>query len=197
MSKKSQKVAGRPRKNTKAPVPWDTIDKFLVHGEKIQEGKSTRTHFPSYREIGERFGVSHSSVARYSQRHNCLQRRQQTAKEVLRISDKKLAQFRADELTLKRDDMIRMLEKYLVQFEEALSEGRVRCDNPTDFNTMVRLREFLLGNAEADTGAVAGITLEQIEERYMAMQKMWDESTPAMRGEVVPRKRKKDKDTLH
>ena len=98
MSKKSQKVAGRPRKNTKAPVPWDTIDKFLVHGEKIQEGKSTRTHFPSYREIGERFGVSHSSVARYSQRHNCLQRRQQTAKEVLRISDKKLAQFRADEL---------------------------------------------------------------------------------------------------
>ena len=126
-----------------------------------------------------------------------MQRRKQASKEVLRLSDEKLVQYRADEIALKRDDMIRMLEKFLFQFEEALSEGRVRCDNPTDFNTMVRLREFLLGNADADTGTVAGITLEQIEERYKEMQKMWDESTPEMRGEVVPMKRKSDKETLH
>jgi len=34
---------------------------------------------------------------------------------------------------------------YLVGFEQALGEGRVRFDNPTDFNTMLRLKEFILG----------------------------------------------------
>ena len=186
MREKKDKKAGRPKKSTKSPVPWDTIDKLLVHGEKVKKGKATTTHFPSFRELAKRFGISHSSISRYATHHNCLQRRTQATKKVLKFSDDKLAQYRAEELALKRDDLLRMLEKFMVQFEEALSEGRVRCDNPTDFNTMVRLREFLLGNADANTGVVANITLEKIAERYEQMQKEWDESTPEMRGEVVP-----------
>jgi hypothetical protein len=186
MNEKKERKIGRPKKNGEAKVPWDTVDKLLVHGEKVKTDKGTSTHFPSFRELGKRFDVAHSSIARYSQQHNCLQRRAQAAKKVLQISDEKLAQFRADELTLKRDDMLRMLEKFLIQFEVALNEGRVRCDNPTDFNTMVRLRAFIIGDADERNELVAGLTLDDLIEAHKEYREAMIESTPEMRGELVP-----------
>ena len=189
-----KKGAGRPSKSGNPKVPWGEVDELLVHGEKNETGE---IRYPSFRDLAKRFQISHSSVSRYSRHHNCLERREKAKKAKQVMTDFKLNELRADETALKRDDLIRAVERFLLQFEKAIIENRVRCDNPTDYNTMVRLREFLLGNAEADTGTVAGITLEQIEERYKEMQKMWDESTPEMRGQVVPMKRKSDKETIH
>ena len=199
MSDKKQKKCGRPRKNSEPVVSWDMVDKLLVHGEKVETNEGFTIEFPSFRQLAKRFNISHSSVARYAKLHNCLQRRSQVDKKARAISDDQLARLRADEITVTRDDILRTLEIFILKFEEALSEGRVRCDNPTDFNTMLRLREFILGNADSRTGAVEGITLEKIAERYEQMQKEWDESTPEMRGEVVsiqgdsPKKKK----TIH
>lgn len=185
--------AGRPSKSGEPKVSWDEIDELLVHGEKEELG----IHYPSFRELAKRFQISHSSVSRYSKHHNCLERREKAKNATQILTDFKLSDLRADEIALKRSDLIRAVERFLLKFEKAIIEDRVRCDNPTDYNVMSRLWELLRGNADEDTGTVAGITLEQIEERYKEMQKMWDESTPEMRGVVVPTKRKPGKDSLH
>lgn len=199
MSDKNQKKGGRPRKNSEPLVAWDMVDKLLVQGEKVESDKGITTEFPTFRQLAKRFNISHSSVARYAKLHNCLQRRRQVAKKAQDISDDQLARLRAEELTVTRDDILRILEIFFLKFEQALSEGRVRCDNPTDFNTMLRLREFVLGNSDSRTETVCNITLDKIEEKYKQLQKEWDASTPEMRGEVVPIKggSSKHKKTIH
>jgi hypothetical protein len=66
---------GRPRR-ADGPVDYNAIDKLLVSGEDVMGPDGARRHrFPSFREIGGRFGVSHSLVAKYAREHNCVERR--------------------------------------------------------------------------------------------------------------------------
>ena len=52
---------GRPPKRDGPKVPYDEIDKLLVHGEVVEaESGGTTTTYPSYRELARRYGCSHS-----------------------------------------------------------------------------------------------------------------------------------------
>ncbi|WP_275472525.1 hypothetical protein [Myxococcus hansupus] len=69
-------------------------------------------------------------------------------------------------------------------FEEALAEGRVRVDNPTDFNTMVRLKEFVQGGADSRQELHASFSLEGLQARHAQALRAARETTTAVRGEV-------------
>lgn len=177
---------GRRPKGDGPAFPHDEVEQLLVHGEAVESahGTGSEMHYPSYREIAQRYGVAHSLIARFARAHNCLARRHQAAQRVKDLADTKLIELRADHLALSRDDAVRVIDRYLVQFEEALAEGRVRCDNPSDFNLMLRLKSFIMGDADSRHELLGGITLDDLQERHQVMLRQWEESTAEMRGEV-------------
>ncbi len=184
-SKKENRRRGRPAKNSETLVNWDAVDSLLVEGEQVETDNGVVTGYPTYRDLAGRFGVSHSLIGKYAAEHNCLERRKQNQKRARSLANSRLSEFRAHELALKSDDIIRAIERYMVDFEEALVEGRVRCDNPADYNTMVRLRAFVEGDADSRSEIVAGVSLEELEQRHGEMLKSFSESSSPVRGEVI------------
>ncbi len=177
---------GRPKKNAGPAFPHDEADKLLVHGEEVESpsGAGMIVRYPSYREVAERFGVANSLIAKYSKAHNCMRRRKQAQKRISEMVDTKLAELRADKLAVSKDDAVRIIDRFLVEFEQALKEGRVRCDNPSDYNTMIRLKSFLEGDADSRHEVLGGLTLEDIQRQHKQMREDWAASTPKMRGKT-------------
>ncbi len=188
MAKQNENIgnSGRRIKSDGPALPRDEVDRLLVHGEAVvlADGKSGTVRYPSYRELADRYGVAPSLVAKYSKEHNCLVRRKQSKKRAQELADEKLAELRAEDLAVSRDDAVRIIDRFVLQFDEALKEGRVRCDNPADLNTMLRLKALLLGDADSRQETLGGLTLEDVQQRHKAMLENWDTSTPEMRGEA-------------
>jgi hypothetical protein len=177
---------GRPRKSEGPRVPYEEVDRLLVFGEVIpcDDGSdNTQVVFPSYRQLGDRYGVSHTVIAEYAKKHNIQRRRKEVQARIQSKAEQKLIEHRATALALSKDDELRIIDRYLAGFEEALGEGRVRFDNPADFNTMVRLKEFVQGNADSRQEIHASLSLEALQARHRKMVRTV-EATPAERGEV-------------
>jgi hypothetical protein len=162
------KKNGRPLKNDPPRLPHHEVDRLLVHGELIEgeDGAPPTVVYPSYRDLARRYGVNHSVVAAYAKKHNCLHRREVAQARVSARSDEKLIEQRAAALAFGRAEVMRIIDRYIGAFEAALADGRVRCDNPTDFNTMLRLKEYLDGGPDSRKEVTAGITLEALQARY-------------------------------
>jgi hypothetical protein len=183
----SRSRGGRPRKSEGPRVPYEEVDRLLVFGEVLpcEDGSgSTQVVFPSYRDLGERYGVSHSVIAEYAKTHNIQRRRKEAQSRIQAKTEQKLVEQRATALALSKDDELRIIDRYLVGFEQALDEGRVRFDNPADFNTMLRLKEFTKGNADSRAEVHASLSLESLQARHRQMMRTV-EATPEERGETV------------
>lgn len=180
-----KRKTGRPRKSEEPALPRQELDKALVFGDvKTLPDGSTMTSYASYRELAERFGVATSLVANYSREHNCLRRREEAKVRIATKADQKLIELRANAIAVSKDDALKMIDGYLLGFEEALAEGRVRVDNPTDFNTLVRLKEYLMGGADSRQELHATFSLESLQARHAQALRAARETTPAERGEV-------------
>jgi hypothetical protein len=177
---------GRPRKSEGPRVPYEELDRILVFGEVVpcEDGNGTTVQFPSYRELADRYGVSHSVIAEYAKTHNAQRRRKEAQSRIQAKAENKLVELRASAIALSKDDELRIIDRYLGGFEDALSEGRVRFDNPADFNTMVRLKEFVLGNADSRQEIHASLSLESLQTRHRQMLRTV-EASPAERGEMA------------
>ena len=164
----SGRKTGRPRKSEPPRIPYDELDRVLVHGEEVacEDGETKTVVYPSYRELAARHGVSHSLIAKYSRKHGCMKRRKEAKARVVVQVDQKLTELRAEELAISKDDTLRMIDSYFAGFNQALRDGRVRFDNPSDFNTMVRLREFIQGGADSRPELHASITLDELQRRH-------------------------------
>jgi hypothetical protein len=183
----SKKKAGRRRKGEGPSFPREEVDRLLVHGELVEmpDGNAMHVVYPTYRDIAERFGVAHSIIADYAKQHNCLRRRERVQQRVQIMADTQLAEFRAHQLAVTRDDQVRAIDKFLVKFEEAIEEGRVRTDNPSDYNSMSRLKAFLLGDADSRQQLLNGMpSLEELQKAHKQLLETENELTPAVRGEV-------------
>ncbi|WP_434345710.1 AT hook motif domain protein [Myxococcus virescens] len=181
----AKRKTGRPRKSEEPALPRQELDRALVFGDvKTLPDGSTMTSYASYRELAERFGVATSLVANYAKEHNCLRRREEAKTRIATKADQKLIELRANAIAVSKDDALKMIDGYLLGFEEALSEGRVRVDNPTDFNTMVRLKEFVQGGADSRQELHATFSLEGLQARHAQALRAARETTPAERGEV-------------
>ncbi len=177
---------GRPRKGEGPRVPYEDLDRILVFGEVVpcEDGNGTTVYYPSYRELAERYGVSNSVIADYAKTHNIQRRRREAQARVQAKAEHKLVELRASAIALSKDDELRIIDGYIAGFEKAIAEGRVRFDNPADFNTMVRLKEFVLGNADSRQEIHAALSLESLQARHRQMIRAADTS-PAERGEVA------------
>ncbi len=162
---------GRPRKGEGPRVPYEELDRILVFGEvaPCEDGNGTTVVFPSYRELADRYGVSHSVVADYAKSRNVQRRRKEASARVQAKAEQKLVEARATAIAYSKDDELRIIDGYLAGFEKALADGRVRFDNPADFNTMVRLKEFVQGNADSRQEIHASLSLEVLQARHRQM----------------------------
>jgi hypothetical protein len=176
---------GRPRKSEGPRVPYEEVDRILVFGEVVpcEDGNGTTVVYPSYRELAERYGVSNSVIAEYAKTHNVQRRRREAQARIQAKAENKLVEMRATAIALSKDDELRIIDGYLSGFEKALGEGRVRFDNPADFNTMVRLKEFVMGNADSRQEIHAALSLESLQARHRQVMRVADASS-AERGEV-------------
>ena len=116
-------------------------------------------------------------IAHYAKKHNCLRRREEATARIAVETDKKLVELRATAIAMSKDDELRIIDTYLAGFEGALADGRVRFDNPTDFNTMVRLKEFIQGGADSRQEIHAALSLEDIQARHRRMLKTVEASS--------------------
>ncbi|NVJ27317.1 AT hook motif domain protein [Myxococcus sp. AM011] len=191
-----KRKTGRPRKSEEPALPRQELDRALVFGDvKSLPDGSTMTSYASYRELAERFGVATSLVANYAKEHNCLRRREEAKTRIATKADQQLIELRAKAIAVSKDDALKMIDGYLLGFEEALAEGRVRVDNPTDFNTMVRLKEFVQGGADSRQELHATFSLEGLQARHAQALRAARETTPAERGEVDAEAESSDEDT--
>lgn len=171
----SGKPVGRPKKGEGPHLPYEEIDRLLVFGELVltSDGKSKTVVYPSYRELAQRYGVAHSLIADYGRRHNCLRRRNVARARVEEQTDQRLVELRAKAQAVSRDQVIRIIDTYLAGFERALAEGRVRSDNASDFNMMVRLKEFMVGGADSRHVHTV-LSLADLQARHRRMLKIME-----------------------
>jgi len=152
-----------------------------VYGEQTDDGK---VRFPSMRDIARRFRVSHSVIAEYARRHDCLGRRQRVQAEARDLCDRKVAESVADALVVEKQQMDKLACEFIGEFGRALREGRVGADSFADFNQAVRLVQLLRGEADARQEHLAGITLERIGERHRVWLETMARPPAALTGQV-------------
>lgn len=186
-SESTGNAIGRPKKGEGPRIPYSELDRILVFGEVVDcdDGKGTTVVYPSYRDLGRRYGVSHSLIADFAKKHNCMRRREVAQARIAEKTDQKLIEMRAQSLAMSKDDELRIIDTYLAGFEKALSEGRVRFDNPADFNTMVRLKEFVQGGADSRQEVHAVLSLEELQARHRRMMKTIEANRTAELDEVT------------
>jgi hypothetical protein len=174
---------GRPRKSEAPRIDYQQVDRLLVFGEVVpaDDGKGTAVYFPSYRELGERYGVAHSLIAQYSKRHDCMGRREVAQARITAQSDHKLVELRANAIAYTREEEMRLVDTYLAGFERALSEGRIRFDSPSDFNTILRLKMVLRGDVDSRQEVHTWLSLEDLQARHVRMLRRVDTSGAAPR----------------
>jgi plasmid maintenance system antidote protein VapI len=176
---------GRPSRIDSPNIPWNEVDRALVMGEMVQLPDGTQsTQYPALRELGRRYGVSHSAMVKYWQDHHCERRRETARQRLLDRTEEKITELRATAIAISKDDALRIIDKYLVKFEEALDQDRVRYDVPADFNTMLRLKEFLTGAPDSRTESTTSFTLEMLQERHARMLKETRQLSSAEMGIV-------------
>ena len=183
---KPNRPRGRPKRVDAPIVPWDEVDRLLVHGEVVKDEESGQksTSFPSLSELGKRYGVSKNRIWQYASKHKCLERRKESAaREQIRY-DRIVSARRAEARALATSDVVRVVDAYIVGFEQALEEGKVRFDSPGDLDRLVRLKELLLGNADSRQEVQGGITLEAIQARHQRVRAQVDGLTPEVSGVV-------------
>ena len=176
---------GRPRHQDAPVIPFEELDRLLVHGEVqlLEDGKRT-TVFPTYRELADKYGVVASVIAEYAKRHNTMKRRKLAEARVEKRTDEKLVELRSDALAFGDARLLELIDAFLVEFEKALKEGRVRADSPADVNTLVRLRSFLQGGADSRAEVQNSLSLEVLSERHERYLRDAENATPAMAGVI-------------
>lgn len=177
---------GRPRKGEEPLVDYDELDKLLVYGERApaDDGSGITTVYPTYRQLSERFGISSSVISAYAKSRNCMARRERARRRTQLRVEEKMVEARAEAIVVTKERELQIIDAYLAGFEKAITEGRVRFDNPTDYNTMARLKEFLLGGSDSRPEVQTSLSLDVLQARHRDSHRAVIETTPAERGEV-------------
>lgn len=179
---------GRPRRADAPVISYAELDRLLVFGEvEVQENGIAKTVYPSYRALAERYGVVVSVIADYAKSRNCVRRRKAAETRVAIRTEEKIIEKRADAVAVGEDRLVQMIDSFLLSFESALEEGRVRSDSPADVNTLARLKTFIQGGADSRQEVRAMLSLESLQERYARRMREQRDVTPEMAGVIDAR----------
>lgn len=154
-----------------ADIPWLEIERAYVYGDPLEGAEDDptmveRRRYPSLRELGERYGVHYSLIGRKARSLNWLKRRETFKNALAEETDRAVAKAAA----LSTADAVGLIDTWVGRFEENLRAKRVRADNVGDLNTIMRLREFLLGNADQRSETNTTLTLHAMQERFRVRQ---------------------------
>lgn len=189
-TEQKRRKGGRPRKSDPPRVRYDELDHLLVYGELIErEGREPEIRYPTYRQLADKYGVALSVIADYSKRHRCRRRRGEAAMRLAVRAEDKLIEKRATKLATNKSGVLAIIDTYIDQFREALKEGRVRVDSVSDFNTIMRLKEFLEGGADSRQEVHTTLTLEQLQLKHKQALQQQDNADNELSGNVPSRKR--------
>jgi hypothetical protein len=99
---------GRPYRAESPIIPWKQVDKLLVFGEEkvCEKTGNTIIAYPSYRDIAQKYGVAHSLISKYSNRHNCLARRHDAEIRVRSQAAAKILERRVEALAVSTEDVL-------------------------------------------------------------------------------------------
>jgi hypothetical protein len=176
---------GRPRRQDAPVINFEELDRLLVFGEvEVLGDGTTRTVYPLYRTLAEKYGVVPSVIADYAKSHNTMKRRKLAAMRIETRTDEKIVELRSDALAFGEARLVAMIDDFFVRFEGALKEGRVRTDSPADVNTLARLKHFVLGGADSRHEVRNLLSLEALQERYARSMRETDGATRAMGGVI-------------
>ena len=180
---------GRPKLADAPKIPWITVDKIMVFGERHVDPATggERVRYPSLAELASRYGVSRTLMWKYAHKHNVFERRTEARlKTEARTEDKvieKISAARANATV----DVLGVLDQFILRFQTDLLEGRVKTDSAADFDRMARLREMMNGGPRESRVQVelrGGLTLEVIQSRHRAVRSQVEQLTPAIAGTV-------------
>lgn len=175
---------GRPKRADAPNVPWDVVDRALVHGEKRPDPDSgkPRLHYPTMQELADRYGVSRNRVWQYASSRKCLERRKEAQLRERYQYDAKVATKRAEARAVASEDVFEIIDAFLERFRASLNEGSVRADSPADFDRLVRLKELLQGNADSRQSVQGALSLDVIQQRHQKLRSQLDALNPALAG---------------
>lgn len=177
-----ERAPGRPRRADAPKVPWEEVERLLVTGEEVEnENGFIVVHYPSYRDLGVRYGVAPSLIAGFSQRHNCLRRRKDTKIRAQALAESLVIERRAADLAVTTEDALRIIDMGIIEFGKALEEGRARVDTVADLNTLLRLKQLLLGDADSRQEVVHGISLEDLQQKHAEMLRIMADASAKRR----------------
>ncbi len=180
-----KKRPGRPRNSDPPRFPTEEVERILVFGETVEHESGVSTiQFPSFRELAERYDVTHNTMSQFAERHNCIQRRNQIQNHIRKAVEEKLVEQRIEKSFVTTEQAVELIDQYVLEFWKALKENRVRCDNPSDLNTLLRLKQFMLGGADSRQEVNSTISLESIQARHREILETRAEESLAQRGEV-------------
>lgn len=156
-----------PQPHKQRKLDATQLEQLLVCGEEVQtpEGQVI-IHYPSCRELARRFQTAHSTISKFARDRDCFTRRERLKAELTTRIEQKLTERRADALSASRAQTLVIIDSFMQGFAVSLEQGQVRLESVADFNTMVRLREFLVGGADQRTEVQGNITLEALQSRY-------------------------------
>ena len=110
---------GRPKRGEGPDVPWPTVDKLLVHGEQVIDGKTgeERVSYPSLATLAERYGVSRTLLWKYAHRHQCFDRRKDAQARTQALTDDKVIEKLSSARATHTVDVLRVVDQFLLGFE--------------------------------------------------------------------------------
>ncbi len=179
---KARRRAGRPPKRDGPTFDEQMVDSLLVHGEDKPSGG---VQYPSYREVAQRCGVSTSTIADFAKRRNCLSRRGRAQDKKRERYDARIAELRADRMAMRDEDIVRIAERFMFEFESSLAQQAVRTDSVADFATMSKVRDSALGRTQVATEAGAGPSLEELERMHKQLLEQIRESEGPLSGRIT------------
>jgi hypothetical protein len=171
--------------NTEGVVPYELLDRLLVFGELVTLDDGTQTTlYPSHAALAERFGLTENQVKHYARSHECTRRRQEAKTRIAIRTEQKLVEMRAEAAAVSKEHAVRIIDTFLLNFEAAIEEGRVRFDNPADFNSMLRLKEFVQGGADSRQEIHGSVTLGDLQARHARMLRVERDTAPEQSGVI-------------
>lgn len=163
---------GRPRRGEGPDVPWPEVDRLLVHGEQVIDGKTgeERLTYPSLAVLAERYSVSRTLMWKYAHRHHCFERRKEAQVRTQARTDDKVIEKVSSARATHTVDVLGVVDQFLLSFEKDLRAGKVRTDSAADFDRLTRLREFVTGGADSRQELTGSVSLVAIQARHQRLR---------------------------
>jgi len=177
---------GRPKRADAPVVPWDEVDRLLVFGEPAQDPRNGQEgiRYPSLADLAKRYAVSRNLMWRYAHKANCFARREEARRKTLESYERKVIEKTAKTRANATTEVSQIVDRYVVDFHQALRDGKVQANSALDLDRLVRLKELLNGNADTRSELTGELTLEAIQGRHRRMRDHVDAAVVEIAGVV-------------